>query len=977
LQAELTDRQNESRKLQLRLQYQQESQAAQTAEVKALQCESQAREDEVTAKENKIDALQGEIQGLNTRMADLQARAAEEVSRLQTELESRQTEIDRGRKQFADREQHLRDLRIQVESLASRCAQWDRFQQSRGWTLVQAIWRIRMFLIPAGSWREAAARRLWRGLRRVSLVPRNWLGALACKLRNAAADRQRRHREAKERSIGNRCLTNDAESPPAASEALPAAATGTSLPTLSVVRVPPPAASDAPGRLDVVNILTTTFFNMEGKDMFCGGAERYLIELDKLIRSLGYETRIFQCGSAAWTHWYNDLKIEGIAAGGNMLRLNEEFHRRVPAGALTIYFAFHLAYPQAHASSLGISHGVWWDHASFQDAPGQPDLCRKHVLESLSNCQHIVSVDTNTINWVRATDLRQSGKMTYIPNFVDTAVFAPRPESADRPKLVVLYPRRLYGPRGFWLIAEVMPRICERHPNVEFHFVGKGDAAELECVGRLMQDYPGRVRHYYREPEDMHEVYRDADITLIPTVNSEGTSLSCIEALACGNAVIATNVGGLADLIIDSHNGLLVAPESGQIGDALERLIEDRELRLRLQRKAREVAECFSKEVWKKHWLEYLSRLLPPRTTSASEPSRQYCIVHPRTPGIWFDRMKQRPQHLMRAFAELGHQAFFIDDRRADCAAAATEKLGGGKLNVLSSDDDLCATQPVVYIYYAYLYADLARWGKRTVVYDVLDDPKIHEESDRIAKMPADNNFLYFHKKLLAEADLVVTSSRKLFESLRQERPDVLLAPNAACVADFAAGPFSRPDDIAPASIRIIGYFGAISRWFDFDLVEEAARRFPGHQFVLIGPTDVPEKLQGLLGRNANIVHLGVKPYEQLPHYLHYFDVAIIPFLKSEITDAVSPVKLFEYFAGGKPVVTTDLYECAATANVFVAHDASEFVSMIEDAMGRGKDRVFVEELRKIAAANSWQTRARTILDGLDRIGRNSRTQRF
>ncbi|MGD0382975.1 MAG: glycosyltransferase family 4 protein, partial [Thermoguttaceae bacterium] len=325
-------------------------------------------------------------------------------------------------------------------------------------------------------------------------------------------------------------------------------------------------------RPHVVNVLTPLFFDFEGKDMYCGGAERYLIELNRIIRKLGYETAVYQCGSSSWVRWYNDLCVEGLPALGDIELLNREFHRRVPPGALTIYFAFSYAFPDAHKNSLGISHGIWWDHAAYQYPEHKNKSMRDRILKAVSNCRHIVSVDTNTINWVRATDVNQSGKMTYIPNFVDLDAFTPSSDRTDPNNIVILYPRRLYAPRGFWLVAEIIPYFCRRWPNVEFHFVGKGDAAELEHVGRLVEQYPGRVRHYHLEPEDMHKAYQAADITLIPTVSSEGTSLSCIEAMASGNAVIATDVGGLTDLIINEHNGLLVAPKAGEIKEAVKKL---------------------------------------------------------------------------------------------------------------------------------------------------------------------------------------------------------------------------------------------------------------------------------------------------------------------------------------------------------------------------------------------------------------------
>ena len=111
----------------------------------------------------------------------------------------------------------------------------------------------------------------------------------------------------------------------------------------------------------------------------------------------------------------------------------------------------------------------------------------------------------------------------------------------------------------------------------------------------------------------MSGAYREADIALCPTVASEGTSLSCLEAMASGNAVIATNVGGLPQLVIDGYNGLLIAPEAGELREAMELLLDDGELRARLQENARQVSLSYSKKVWQKRWRKMLGSVLPAR----------------------------------------------------------------------------------------------------------------------------------------------------------------------------------------------------------------------------------------------------------------------------------------------------------------------------------------------------------------------------
>jgi glycosyltransferase involved in cell wall biosynthesis len=379
----------------------------------------------------------------------------------------------------------------------------------------------------------------------------------------------------------------------------------------------PPSAAD-----NRVCIVVHQFFNQNGENMFYGGAERYLIELERLIRDLGYEPEVYQSGAGDWVRYYNDLRVIGLDTGGDQSRLNEVFHARVPPGALTIYLAFSLLAPCCHPRSIGISHGIYWD----RDDPQVTKIAREHersaILEAFDHATTMVSVDTSTINWVRGTRIDLAPKFLYIPNFVDTQEFRPSPEPKTPGRLVVLYPRRLYRPRGFWLLRLVLPDLIERFPFVDFHFVGKADRAEEAEVRSLMERNPGRVQWYFLPPERMSEAYRVADITVIPTVHSEGTSLSCLEAQASGNAVIATTVGGLPDLVLHEFNGLLIEPRADFLHEALVRLLADDELRRRLGRQASDVAQTFSLNRWREQWAIVLAQCAIPPADWASSGHR-------------------------------------------------------------------------------------------------------------------------------------------------------------------------------------------------------------------------------------------------------------------------------------------------------------------------------------------------------------------
>jgi len=100
----------------------------------------------------------------------------------------------------------------------------------------------------------------------------------------------------------------------------------------------------------------------------------------------------------------------------------------------------------------------------------------------------------------------------------------------------------------------------------------------------------------------------------VPSIASEGTTFSVAEAMAAGCAVVATHVGGITNMIIDGYNGLLIPPSAAALQAALERLINDGDLRRRLGQRAQQVAEAsFGLERWRRQWTEVL-------TTVAGQP---------------------------------------------------------------------------------------------------------------------------------------------------------------------------------------------------------------------------------------------------------------------------------------------------------------------------------------------------------------------
>lgn len=380
------------------------------------------------------------------------------------------------------------------------------------------------------------------------------------------------------------------------------------------------------GNLDVnnkISVMTPAFFNRNGENYYSGGGERYLVDLYDLFKQYNYTMTIYQKGNFPWVRRYGEIDVISLYRGDpKQYTFDRVFHDLIEKRSiLNIYSAFFEAWPMVSKPSIGISHGVAWDKVTNKFNTGDRYWqSNERFIESAKLCNEIISVDTNTVNWFQTIDYETSKKMRVIPNYVDLNVFKPvEGNKKNKNKIVILYPRRLYKPRGYYLVLEILDEILTKYRNVEFHFVGHGIYKDTKYVLEKQKIWGERVKWKKLSPNEMDEAYNKADITLIPTVNSEGTSLSCLEAMASRNAIIATRVGGLTDLIIDGFNGLLIEPNSEALKSAIIDLIENKEKLKRLKKHAIEVASSFSKEVWLERWKKTVQKYIPKNNEKLSK----------------------------------------------------------------------------------------------------------------------------------------------------------------------------------------------------------------------------------------------------------------------------------------------------------------------------------------------------------------------
>ncbi len=163
----------------------------------------------------------------------------------------------------------------------------------------------------------------------------------------------------------------------------------------------------------------------------------------------------------------------------------------------------------------------------------------------------------------------------------------------------------------------------------------------------------------------------------------------------------------------------------------------------------------------------------------------------------------------------------------------------------------------------------------------------------------------------------------------------------------------------------IIGYYGALATWFDYDLVKKLSKERPDYNIVLLGIKYDGAYDEARLEEYKNIYFLGSREYNVLPYYAKEFTICTIPFLINSITNATSPVKLFEYMALDKPIVTTAMPECKKYESVMIANNHDEFIELVDKAvkMNREDNNDYYEILKKEALENTWDAKANAIVE--------------
>lgn len=356
------------------------------------------------------------------------------------------------------------------------------------------------------------------------------------------------------------------------------------------------------------NVLT-----LDGRRFQVGGIETYLLGLCEILIEMKIKPIIIQCAHFNFNKIIEDIEYRGIKHNGGKKYskyLYNSIKNDLDSQDLLIWGSDEISFKISHKRTIAIQHGIAFDYYPEEDKLKNglkryglghlfKYLQRKRSLNSFRNTKYKVCVDYNFWNWYRTFSIpEEDDNIFVIPNF--TKIDKTNKNERNDLFIKVVFARRFVRKRGVEIFIEVVNQL-KHIENIHFTFAGEGPYKEQ--IQRLVDESNNVFLTRY-SPDASLEFHSNFDIAVVPTIGSEGTSLSLLEAMSAGNAVICTAVGGMTNIILNEFNGLIVKPNSvEELKASILRLVEDKDLRIKIAENAKiTVKEAFSFELWKKSW---------------------------------------------------------------------------------------------------------------------------------------------------------------------------------------------------------------------------------------------------------------------------------------------------------------------------------------------------------------------------------------
>jgi glycosyltransferase involved in cell wall biosynthesis len=358
-----------------------------------------------------------------------------------------------------------------------------------------------------------------------------------------------------------------------------------------------------------IAIITHSFLDQSsGSSLATGGVETWVLEMVKLLSELEIDTTVYQTSEHGFATVFEGASVigHGISDRNKMLRLSHDDIDK--KGIERIIYATSVA-DEKHMRSgqIFVQHGIHWDYTTSGSSIYsrlrweylRRKLSRNDIRMSLKS-KLTIAVDTNFINYARIVMRHRFNplKLVYIPNFAwPRNIEKWGPKWINDGEIRIVFARRFEYRRGVTLFGEVTEKLLQALPAAKISFAGCGTYEKF-----LREKFKDSANVSVTEVthDKIYDLLCNSHIAVIPTIYSEGTSLTCLEAMASGCAVVVTDVGGLCNIVIPDYNGLLVRPVASEFTDSIIYLANNWKEAARLAGRGHElVSESFSAEMWR------------------------------------------------------------------------------------------------------------------------------------------------------------------------------------------------------------------------------------------------------------------------------------------------------------------------------------------------------------------------------------------
>ncbi|OEE86534.1 glycosyl transferase [Enterovibrio norvegicus FF-162] len=214
-------------------------------------------------------------------------------------------------------------------------------------------------------------------------------------------------------------------------------------------------------------------------------------------------------------------------------------------------------------------------------------------------------------------------------------------------------------------------------------------------------------------------------------------------------------------------------------------------------------------------------------------------------------------------------------------------------------------------------------------------------------------------QELVEKADLILTASETLFTRFSDKCTRLL--PHGVDYSLFST-PCPRAEDLPNNGRPIAGFYGSLSEWLDYKMLAKTITLLPDWDFVFIGK---PCEAALALKQHDNVTLLGPKSHHELPGYSQHWSASLLPFTNNDQIKACNPLKLREYLAAGRPVISTP-FPAVNEYRTFVSvvQNAEEMAKALRNAAEQAPNA----HQQTAVSAHTWDARAEKLATWLDAL---------